>query len=126
MIIAVSSYGKGINSKIYPKFERCSFFLIIDLDRDAALPITNVSKDRPHEIGGKVGKLIAKLGIDVIITTDIGPRAFEIFKQHKIKIFRAEGIIDDSIKQLKLKKLSELTKATIPIYSDWKKNKIIK
>ena len=126
MIITISSSGTNLEDSIYSKFERCNFFLIVDLDENTALPVKNISRDRPHEIGTKVGKLIVKLGINTIITTDIGPRAFEIFKQHKIKIFRAEGIIDDSIKQLKLKKLSELTKATIPIYSDWKKNKIIK
>jgi len=121
MIMAISSYGKGIDSKIYPKFERCSFFLIVDLEHNTALPITNIAKKTPHEIGGKVGKLIAKLGIDVIITTDIGPKAFEIFKQNEIKIYRAEGIIEDSIRQIKKGNLLELTKATLPRYSNWKK-----
>jgi predicted Fe-Mo cluster-binding NifX family protein len=123
MIIAISSSGKGIDSNIYPKFERCNFFLIVDLDHNTALPITNISRERPHEIGGKVGKFIAKLGIDVIITTDIGPRAFEIFKQNEMKIYRAEGIIEEAIKQLKKEELPEITKATLPRYLDWKKNK---
>jgi predicted Fe-Mo cluster-binding NifX family protein len=123
MILAISSSGKGIDSNIYSKFERCNFFLIVDLDNNTALPITNISRERPHEIGSKVGKFIAKLGIDVIITTDIGPRAFEIFKQNEMKIYRAEGIIEEAIKQLKKEKLPEITKATLPRYLDWKKNK---
>ena len=94
----------------------------MDLEHNTALPITNIARDRPHEIGGKVGKLIAKLGIDVILTTDIGPRAFEIFNQNEMKIYRAEGIIEDAIRQLKKGKLLEITKATLPRYSDWKKN----
>ena len=125
MIMAISSSGKGIDSSIYTKFERCNFFLIVDMEHNTALPITNMAKETPHEIGGKVGKLIAKLGIDVIITTDMGPRAFEIFKQNEIKIYRAEGIIEDAIRQLKKGNLSELTKATLPRYSDWKK-KVLK
>ena len=44
MIMAISSSGKGIDSNIYPKFERCNFFLIIDLEQNTALPITNISK----------------------------------------------------------------------------------
>ena len=99
------------------------FFLIVDLKRNTALPMTNILKERPHEVGGKVGHLIGKLGIDAIITTDIGPRAFEIFKQYEIKIYRAEGIIEDAIRQLRLGNLSEITKATVPRYSDWKKKK---
>jgi len=126
MIMAISSSGKSIDHKIYTKFERCSYFLIVDLEHNTALPITNIAKETPHEIGGKVGKLIAKLGIDVIITTDIGPRAFEIFKQNGIKIYRAEGIIEDAIRQLKKGNLIEIKKATLPRYSDWNKNRILK
>jgi len=121
MIIAISATGKDIDKKIYSKFERCDCFLIIDLEKNTLLPITNKAKDRPHEIGGPIGHLISKVGVDTIITTDIGPRAFEIFKQNEIKIYRAEGIIEDAIKQLEMGKLSEITKATVPRYSDWKK-----
>jgi predicted Fe-Mo cluster-binding NifX family protein len=123
--MAISSTGKSIENNIYPKFERCDFFLIVDLENNTALPMTNISREKPHEIGNKVGKLIAKLGIDVIITTDIGPRAFKIFKQNEIKIYRAEGVIEDAIRRLKKEKLSEITKPTLPMYSDWKKNKIL-
>ena len=123
MIIAISATGKDIDKKIYSKFERCDRFLIVDLEKNTLLPITNKAKERPCEIGGPVGHLISKVGVDTIITTDIGPRAFEIFKQNEIKIYRAEGIIEDAIKQLELGKLSEITKATVPRYIDWKKNK---
>jgi predicted Fe-Mo cluster-binding NifX family protein len=123
MIIAISATGKDIDKKIYSKFERCDRFLIVDLEKNTLLPITNKAKERPCEIGGPVGHLISKVGVDTIITTDIGPRAFEIFKQNEIKIYRAEGIIEDAIKQLEMGKLSEITKATVPRYIDWKKNK---
>ena len=59
-------------------------------------------------IAWAIGHLISKVGVDAIITTDIGPRAFEIFKQHEIKIYRAEGLLEDAIKQLGLGKLSEI------------------
>ena len=126
MIIAVSATGKNIDKEIYSKFERCDCFLIIDLEKNTLLPITNKAKERPREIGGPIGHLISKVGVDTVITTDIGPRAFEIFKQHEIKVYQAEGVIEDAIKQLKLGELSEITKATLPRYSDWKKNKITK
>jgi predicted Fe-Mo cluster-binding NifX family protein len=122
MIITISSTGTNLESKIYSKFERCNFFLIVDLDENTALPMKNMSRERPHEIGGKVGNLIVKLGINAIITTDIGPSAFKIFKQNNIKIYQSKGIIEDAIKQLNLGKLPEIIKATVPSYSNWKKN----
>ena len=121
MKIAISSIGRGLDSSIDVKFERCHFFLILDLEKNLLLPIENKTKDRPHEIGGTVGQLIANEGIDAVITTDIGPSAFDIFKRHGINVYRAEGIVEDAIRLLKEGKLSELTKATVPRYLDWKK-----
>ena len=123
MKIAISATGKGLDSNIYTKFERCHFFLILDIEKNSLLPIENKTKDRPHEIGGTVGQLIANEGIDTVITTDIGPRAYEIFEKHGIKIYRAEGLIEDAIQHLKEGKLAEITKPTVPRYLDWKKKK---
>ncbi len=123
MIIAISATGKNVDDKIFTKFERCDFFSIWNLEKNTLLPITNKAKDRPREIGSQVGHLISKVGIDTIITTDIGPSAFEIFKRYGIKIYQAEGIIEDAVRLLKDGKLSELTKPTVPRYSEWKKKK---
>ena len=124
MKIAISSSNKDIGSGIYTKFERCNIFLIVDLDQNIVTPITNKAKESPHEIGGAIGHMITKYKIDAIITTDIGPSAFKIFKQNEIKVYQAEGIIEDAINKLRLGELSEITKATVPRYSYWKKNKI--
>ena len=121
MKIAISATGKGLDSNIYTKFERCHFFLILDIEKNLLLPIENKTKDRPHEIGGTIGKLIANEGIDTVIVSDIGPSAFEIFKRYGIRIYRAEGIVEDGVRCLKEGKLAELTKPTLPRYSDWKK-----
>ena len=123
MKIAISSIGRGLESSIDVKFERCHFFLILDLKKNSLLPIENKSKDRPHEIGGMVGHLIANEKVDAVITTDIGPSAFDIFKRHGIWIYKAEGIVEDAVRNLKQGKLTEITKATVPRYLEWKKKK---
>ena len=121
MKIAISATGKGLDSNVYTKFERCHFFLILDIEKNSLVSIENKTKDRPHEIGGTIGKLIANEGIDTVITTDIGPSAFEIFERYGIKIYQAEGILEDAIQLLKEGKLAEVTKPTVPRYADWKK-----
>ena len=47
---------------------------------------------------------------DAVITTDIGPLAFEVFERYGIKIFQAKGKINDALLQLEEGKLSEVTK----------------
>jgi predicted Fe-Mo cluster-binding NifX family protein len=124
MKIAISSNGIDIDSIIEAKFERCHFFLVFDIEKNILLPIENKTKDQPQEIGGTVGQLIANQEIDAVITTDIGPSAYKIFEQHGIKIYRAEGVIEEAIQQLKKGKLREITKATVPVYSKWKKKNL--
>ena len=121
MKIAISATGKGLDNNIYTKFERCNFFLILDTEKNTLLSLENKTKDRPREIGGTIGQLIANEGVDTVIVSDIGPSAFEVFKQHGIKIYRAKGIVEDVVQHLKEGKLVEITKATVPRYSDWKK-----
>jgi predicted Fe-Mo cluster-binding NifX family protein len=125
MIIAISATRRSIEEQIYTKFERCDYFLIVNFEKNSLYAIANKAKDRPHEIGGTVGHLISEIGVNAIITTDIGPRSFEIFKENEIKIYRAEGIIYKAINQLEVGELTEITKATVPTYSKWKKNNII-
>ena len=121
MKIAISATGKGLDSNIDVKFERCNFFLIIHLGKNSLMPIENKTKNRPQEIGNAIGKLIAKEEINSVIAADIGPSAFDIFKQHGIRIYQAKGIVEDAIKLYKNGKLTELTKPTVPRYLDWKK-----
>ena len=121
MKIAISATGRGLDSKIDAKFERCKFFLILDIEKNSLLSFENKAKDHSREIGVTIGPLIAKEGIDTVITSDIGPSAFSIFKQNGIRIYQAEGIIEEAVRFLKEGKLKELTKPTVPRYSDWRK-----
>ncbi len=124
MTIAISATGRGLESSIDIKFERCHFFLILDIEKNSLFAFENKKKDQPHEIGSTIGPLIVKEGIDTVITSDIGPSAFKIFKQNRIKVYHARGKVFDAIRLLKNGELSELTKATVPRYSDWKKKKM--
>ena len=121
MKIAISATGRGLDSKIDVKFERCKIFLILNIEKNSLLFFENKTKDRPREIGGTIGPLILKEGIDTVITKDIGPTAFDIFKRYGIKIYQAEGIVIEAVRRLNEGKLKELTKPTVPSYSDWKK-----
>jgi predicted Fe-Mo cluster-binding NifX family protein len=114
MKIVISADGRGLDSKICATFHRCPFFLIKDMEKNSLKALENTTKDRPGEIGATVGQIISNQGIDTVITSDIGPKAFEIFERYAIKVYQAEGIIEDAIRQLEKGKLPEITKATLP------------
>ena len=114
MKIVISATGRDKESSIYETFHRCNFYLIIDTKLNSLKTLENLARDRPSEIGATVGQIVADTGIDAVITTNIGPRAFEIFERYGIKIYQAKGKVNDAVQQLEKGKLSEITKATIP------------
>lgn len=114
MKVVISADGRDLDSKICTTFHRCRFFLIVDMEKNLLKPLENTTKDSPGEIGATVGQMVANEGIDAVITTDIGPKAFEIFEQYGITVYRAEGVIEDAIRQLEEEKLPKIAKATVP------------
>ncbi len=113
MKVVISATGIDKESNIDATFHRCPFFLIIDTKTNSLRTFENTTRDRPSEIGATVGQIVANEGIDTVITTNIGPRAFEIFERYGIKIYQAKGKVNDAIQQLEKGKLLEITKATI-------------
>ena len=114
MKICISSTGNTIEySNIDTTIHRCAFFLIVDKKTNSQKAIFNTIRESPDEIGAMVGQIVANEGIDAVITTDIGPRAFEIFKRYGIKVYQAKGKITVAIKQFDQGKLKEITKATV-------------
>jgi predicted Fe-Mo cluster-binding NifX family protein len=119
MKICISSTGNSIEySTIDTTIHRCAFFLIVDKKTNSQKAIFNTIRERPGEIGAMVGQIVANEGIDAVITTDIGPRAFEIFKRYGIKVYHAKGKTKDAIKQCEQGKLKEITKATVERFPD--------
>ena len=58
------------------------------------------------------------LGIDTVIASDVGPSTFNIFKRYGLKVYQAKGLVEDAVRHLKEDKLAEVTKPTVPRYSD--------
>jgi predicted Fe-Mo cluster-binding NifX family protein len=121
MKICISSTGNTIEySNIDTTIHRCAFFLIVDKEINSLKAIFNTIRENPSEIGAMVGQIVANEGIDAVITENIGPRAFEIFKRYGIKVYQAKGKITDAIKQFEQGKLKEISKATVPRFPDKK------
>ena len=77
MIIAVSTYGKDLNSQLDPRFGRCSYFLVVNPD-DMSF---EVFKNESAVLGGGAGiqsaQLLASKGVDTVITGNCGPNAVQ-------------------------------------------------
>jgi len=117
MKIAISSTGNNLESEVDARFGRCSYFLIVEIENNKIKDfkaIENTGKDQMGGAGITAGEIVAKQKVDAIITVNLGPRAFSVFEQFKIKIYQGEGKIKEVVQDFLNKKLKELTNATGP------------
>ena len=117
MKIAVSSTGKTLESEIDPRFGRCRYFLIVEIENKKVKnvkAIENTAKAQMGGVGITAAEIVANEKVNAVITTNLGPRAFSVFGQFGIKIYRGQGKIKNAVQDFINGKLKELTDATGP------------
>lgn len=112
MKIGVSSTGKEIVSILDPRFGRCNYFIIYDADNEAIKPIENKGQMSGGGAGIAAAQQIIDEGTDIIITGNLGPNAFNLFKTAGIKVYKCGEIkVKAALELLKEGKLEELTES---------------
>ena len=119
MKIAISSTGNNLESDVDARFGRCNYFLIVEIDKKKKAiknfkAIENTGKDQMGGAGITAGQIVANEKVNAIITTNLGPRAFSVFEQFKIKAYQGQGKIKDVVQDFIEGKSKELKDATGP------------
>lgn len=94
MKIAISATGENLDSEIAEVFGRCPYFILADiLDKEIrnTETIKNESGEQKSGAGMAAAKLIVEKGAEVLIASNVGPRALDVLKQFDIKIIIASG-----------------------------------
>ena len=91
MIICITSTGKNLEAPIDPRFGRCSFFLIVDSETLQFETIQNVAANAVGGAGIQATQIIAKKGVNLLLTRNVGPKAFQALSSAGIKIFTGES-----------------------------------
>lgn len=112
MKIAVSSTGKEINSMLDPRFGRCNYFVIYDTDDEKIKFIENKGQTSGGGAGIAAAQQIIDEQVNVAVTGNLGPNAFDIIKKSDIKVYNCGNIkVKAAIELFKEGKLEELTAA---------------
>ncbi len=117
MKIAISSTGNNLESEVDARFGRCSYFLIVEIEDNKIKDFKAIENTAKAQMGGAgitAGEMVANQKVDAVITTNTGPRAFSVFEQLGIKVYRGEGKVKEVIQEFLDGKLEELTNATGP------------
>lgn len=112
MKVAVSSVGDGIKSQVSPVFGRCPVFVIVETDEKCITGHRNVNNNAAMQ-AGSAGIMAAQQagneGAEAVIAGAVGPRAFAVFSQLGIKVYRsAGGTVEENVRKLISGKLEEI------------------
>jgi predicted Fe-Mo cluster-binding NifX family protein len=106
MKIVISSTGPRLDSEVDPRFGRCQYFIIVDLDDMSfeALPNTNLAQG--SGVGIQSAKLVADQGANAVLTGNIGPKAQDVLAEVGVDVITGvSGTVRENAQQYKNGKL---------------------
>lgn len=108
MKIAISSIGNNLDSQVAPRFGRCHYFLIVDIDTMSFEAISNESVKTFGGAGIQAAQVIAKAGVKTVMTGNLGQNAYQTLKAAGIKVItEVSGTIKDALELYKKDKLQK-------------------
>ena len=86
MKIVISATGPTLDSEVDPRFGRCHYFIIVDPETMRFDAVDNASAAASGGAGISAAQAVAGKGIDVVLTGDCGPKAYQALTAAGIKV----------------------------------------
>jgi len=115
MKIAVTAQEKELSSEIDLRFGRAKWLIVVDTETgDFEVHDNVVNLNAVQGAGIQTGQNIANLGVEAVITGNVGPNAFKTLNAANVKIFLAEKqTFQEAIDSFKAGKLKEVNQANV-------------
>jgi len=115
MKIAITAQGKELSKEIDLRFGRAKWIVVVDSETgDFAAHDNVVNLNAIQGAGIQTGQNIANLGVEAVITGNVGPNAFKTLNAANVKIFLVEKqTVQDAIDSFKAGKLKEVDGANV-------------
>lgn len=110
MKIAISATDSNLDAMVDPRFGRSAYFVIAEVEGGEIKSSESIKNPGVSAMGGagiQAAQIIANKEVEVVITGNIGPNAFNVLISTKIKI--VTGIAGVTVKNAVQKYLKEST-----------------
>lgn len=103
MIIVVSASGQTLDAQVDPRFGRAAFFVAVDSETGAFQAHNNSQNlNAAQGAGIQAAETVARIGAEVVITGNCGPKAFRTLSAAGIKVFTgAQGTVAEAVEAYK-------------------------
>ena len=117
MKLAISAMGRDLDAQVDPNFGRCQCFIIVDSDTLEFEAIENPNIGLMSSAGIQSGQMMADRGVQVILTGNIGPKAFQTLSAASVQVITGvNGTVREAIHNLNSDQLRPVSRATVPEY----------
>ncbi|MBN1974720.1 MAG: NifB/NifX family molybdenum-iron cluster-binding protein [Sedimentisphaerales bacterium] len=115
MKIAITAQEKDFSSQIDLRFGRAKWIIVFNTETgDSEAHNNEVNLNAAQGAGIQTGSNIANLGVDAVITGNVGPNAFKTLSAAGVKIFLAEKqTVAEAVESFKTGKLKEVDNANV-------------
>ena len=114
MKICITSTGTTLDSQVDPRFGRASYFVIMDSLTGKFEAIQNAGINAMSGAGIQAAQIMATKNVEVLITGNVGPHAFQGLNASGIRIVvGAHGTVNEVVEKFKSGELKETTGPTV-------------
>lgn len=112
MRLGISSTGMGIESQMSTVFERCPYYVFVDIEGKRIVNIESIVNPAEAQLKGAEAtssKFVVDNAPNSVITGSITPKAFDILNQAGISVFTGiSGSLKDNINMFLDRRLKEI------------------
>lgn len=118
MKIAISSTGPDIGSEVDPRFGRCQYFMIVDLDDMSFEAVPNTNLAQGSGVGIQSAKVVADKGVKAVLTGSVGPKAYQALSAAGLDVMTGvSGTVRETAQQYKNGQLQPAQKSDVQNHS---------
>ncbi|MCD6389946.1 MAG: NifB/NifX family molybdenum-iron cluster-binding protein [Desulfobulbaceae bacterium] len=116
MKIAITSNGQEMGSEVDPRFGRAKWFSLVDTESGEHEAIDNEQNlNAAQGAGIQAGQNVVELGVEAVITGNVGPKAFRVLQSAGIKMYLCgSGVtVSEAVAQFKAGELKQVDQANV-------------
>jgi len=115
--VAVSATGPSLDASVDPRFGRCSYFVIVDVETMQFEAIPNSAQYAGGGAGIQAAQTVASKGVKAVLTGNVGPNAYQALSAAGIQIITgAYGTVREAVMKYKQGELSGASTPTAPMH----------
>ena len=114
MKIAVTSSGDSLDAQMDPRFGRCAYFVIVDMDSYEFEAIGNPGVQMGSGAGIQAAQLVGNSGADAVVAGNFGPNAYGALSAAGLEVYQySGGTVRDAVEAVKSGEAHPVSDATV-------------